>query len=83
MCQLWTLNASTVRVLAGAEERFLPCWATLLEDPASAGEELLERVLKGDCLKRSSRKGLENHKATIRFTKCEKLNSVSISGAQQ
>lgn len=53
------------RVLIGAEESVLPCWATLLEDPASAGEELLERVLKGDCLKRSSRKGLENHKLPL------------------
>lgn len=52
-------------VLVGAEEVVLPCWATLLEDPASAGEELLERVLKGDCLKWSSRKGLENHKLLL------------------
>ncbi len=51
--------------LVGAEEAVLPCWETLLEDPASAGEELLERVLKGDCLKRSSRKGLENHKLPL------------------
>lgn len=46
-------------VLVGAEEEVLPCWATLLEEPASAGEELLERAVKGDCLKRSSRKGLK------------------------
>lgn len=32
-----------------------------MEELASAGEELLERVLKGDCLKRSSRKGLEEN----------------------
>lgn len=33
----------------------------MAEEPASAGEELLERELKGDCLKHSSRKGLERN----------------------
>lgn len=37
------------------------CWEARAEELASAGDELLERVLKGDCLKRSSRKGLEEN----------------------
>lgn len=36
----------------------LPWNAALVEELASAGEELLERELKGDCLKHSSRNGL-------------------------
>lgn len=40
---------------------FLPWNAALAEEPASAGEELLERELKGDCLKHSSRNGLKQN----------------------
>lgn len=38
----------------------LPWNAALVEELASAGEELLERELKGDCLKHSSRNGLKH-----------------------
>ncbi len=38
----------------------LPWKAALVEELASAGEELLERELKGDCLKHSSRNGLKH-----------------------
>lgn len=36
-----------------------PLNGTLVEELASAGEVLLERELKGDCLKHSSRNGLK------------------------
>lgn len=38
----------------------LPWNAALVEELASAGEELLERELKGDCLKHSSKNGLKH-----------------------
>lgn len=45
----------------GSSTCILPWNAALADELASAGEELLERELKGDCLKHSSRNGLKHH----------------------
>lgn len=55
----WVSEFSPCPVCGNTSACSLPWNAALVEELASAGEELLERELKGDCLKHSSRNGLE------------------------
>ena len=59
-----------VRVCVCEREResFSPWRMALADELASAGEELLERELKGDCLNRSSRNGLRVESHTHTYT---------------
>lgn len=56
-----SLHFVPATVCANTSASVLPWNAALVEELASAGEELLERELKGDCLKHSSRNGLQGH----------------------